>query len=429
MKKICFYINTDKIPIDLDFTDLNKGNPGYGATEYLFFLITSQLMMKYSDLIHVTLLTTTQINLPFHIRHAVTCSDLSALEYCTIRGIDILVFRPTTNIQFYDCLRKTNLKAISWAHNKISYELAELLNNSDKVVRNICVGYNQALDIVGHSLFKKTDVIRNPALNNLVKREISDPVITYMGHISEDRGLHILLESWKEIKKRVKDAKLYIIGSARLYDRDHSVGANGITDEIYEKKIQQYLFSEDGKKDDSIFFLGILGQEKSKVFSTTMVGVINPYGYESLGVSGLEMAAAGVPIVTINKHGQSEVVKHGFTGFLFNRRNEFIHFIIKLLEDRPLNEQLGHNARIWVNNSFSFDNVVETWKDLLSQDFYYNNKPNHSFLKEVKLSPVKSFDLLMNNLSTPLIQMPTIFKFKGKYTGLIKKVKSIIFLK
>lgn len=426
MRKICFFINTDKIDNTLVFTNLLRGNPGIGATEYLFFLISSQLKTKYNNMFEIFLLTSTKIELSNQIQQTVIKSDILAIKYCIKRQIDILVCRPSESIEFYDYLSKTDLKVITWSHNKIEYGLAELLTNNKNIYRNICVGYNQALEIIGHPLFNKTEVIRNPSLISKVPRDLTYPAITYMGHISKSRGLHILLQNWKIIKKKVKHVKLNIIGTSRLYDRSVPIGNYGIAEESYEKQILKYIITKEGKLDDSVNVLGIVGQDKHKVFSKTSVGIINPYGYETSSISGLEMAAAGIPIVTLNKYGQSEVVKHGFTGYLFSKRKRFVYYILKLLDDSNLNNQLGNNARVWVDNVFSLDKTIEAWKDLVSLN-PISTEINHKFLSEANLSLINRFDVMMSKFSSPAIQMPNSLKLIAYYVRLKKKIKSIIF--
>ena len=102
------------------------------------------------------------------------------------------------------------------------------------------------------------------------------------------------------------------------------------------------------------------GSRKISILRNTMVGVVNPVGYEALPTSILEMAACGIPVVSINKYGQSEVVLHNSTGLLFNRK-EISEYIITLLKNKELNRELGDNAEKFVSQNFNLDEILAMW--------------------------------------------------------------------
>ena len=69
----------------------------------------------------------------------------------------------------------------------------------------------------------------------------------------------------------------------------------------------------------------------------------------------------GRPIVTTNVPGCREVVKHGENGLLVEKGNEdqLSAAIEVLLNDEPLREKMGRNARSIAEREFSIDKVLE----------------------------------------------------------------------
>lgn len=361
-RKITFFISLKSVK----FTDLSKpekGNPGIGATQFMFVLIASQLTLKYSEEMEILFLTDVDCKLPSNLEVKIVEDEFKAVSYSKKNKADLLIIRTSIEAELYSHINKIEQKVIVWSHNKIWGETVNIIASTPYVVRNICVGVRQALELVDHDIYKKTEVIFNPIMiPNQIEREIEKPTVTYIGHIEKSRGFHILAKIWKDVLKAVPDAQLNVIGSAALYDRNTKLGSLGIATEKYEREFKKYIVSSEGELLPSVNFLGIVGQEKNMIYKKTAVGVINPIGYETLGVSGLEMAACGVPVVTVNKSGQSEIVIHNKTGFLFNNINEFRKYVIELLINTELNNNFSEEARKNVDNSYNIDGVLHQWR-------------------------------------------------------------------
>jgi glycosyltransferase involved in cell wall biosynthesis len=66
---------------------------------------------------------------------------------------------------------------------------------------------------------------------------------------------------------------------------------------------------------------------------------------EHFGIATVEAMAAGCVPVVINKGGQSEIVRHGETGFLWNTVDELSHYTKVLTDDRALWQRMSDAAR------------------------------------------------------------------------------------
>lgn len=88
--------------------------------------------------------------------------------------------------------------------------------------------------------------------------------------------------------------------------------------------------------------------------------VVHPALMEGLGVSLLQAAACGVPLVAARAGGIPEVVRHGHNGLLVEPGNsrELAEAITTLLADPALAARFGTNGRALVRDEFSIDGMV-----------------------------------------------------------------------
>ncbi len=89
--------------------------------------------------------------------------------------------------------------------------------------------------------------------------------------------------------------------------------------------------------------------------------VVHPALMEGLGISLLQAAGAGLPIVAVSAGGMPEVVRDGYNGLLVPPSDTpaLIQAISQLLSDRMLMERMGQAGSALVENEFSIDRMVE----------------------------------------------------------------------
>jgi len=102
--------------------------------------------------------------------------------------------------------------------------------------------------------------------------------------------------------------------------------------------------------------------------------VVHPALMEGLGISLLQAAGAGVPIVAVNAGGMPEVVRDGINGLLVAPGDSaaLAAAIRRLLSDRPLMQRMGQAGRMLVASEFSIDRMVEgnlqVYRELYTSD-------------------------------------------------------------
>jgi glycosyltransferase involved in cell wall biosynthesis len=102
--------------------------------------------------------------------------------------------------------------------------------------------------------------------------------------------------------------------------------------------------------------------------------VVHPAVMEGLGVSLLQAAAAGVPIVATSVGGIPEIVQDGQNGFLvpYGDTSILSHAIIRLLTDHELAARFSRAGKARVQKHFSIQAMVQgnvqVYKEIIGQD-------------------------------------------------------------
>ncbi|HEC12906.1 MAG TPA: glycosyltransferase family 1 protein [Acidiferrobacteraceae bacterium] len=154
------------------------------------------------------------------------------------------------------------------------------------------------------------------------------------------KGHRYLLEAFQEISEALPNCHLLVFGKGPL-----------------ENKLQQqchHLGIE-----SRVHFLGFR-KDLARYLCCVDV-VVHPAELEGLGVSLLQAAAAGVPIVATATGGIPEIVHHGVNGYLVpvGDIGGLTKHIISLLTNPELTQRLGAAGREIANKSFSIASMVQ----------------------------------------------------------------------
>jgi glycosyltransferase involved in cell wall biosynthesis len=101
------------------------------------------------------------------------------------------------------------------------------------------------------------------------------------------------------------------------------------------------------------------GRKKEELYLRTTVYVLPSY-YEGMPRSLLEAMSYGLPIVTTDINGVSDLVQDGIDGLLIKPGDiqGLAHKIIMLLRDEPLRVQLANNARVRIQKEFNVEDKL-----------------------------------------------------------------------
>lgn len=406
-----------------DFSTPEKGNPGVGGSEYLFLLLGYYLKNTYSNY-NITIFHYNVNKLPDGINDNIVANEIELIEKASELDDCILIHQINKSADWYNRIANTDIKDIAWAHCYIGYSEAALIAQNDNVKRVVFVGKEEYDSYIDDDVIKKADYVFNminTASIAIRRGENYEKSVTYMGSLVEGKAFHLLAEIWPKILKRVPDAKLNVIGSGKLYNRNAKLGKYEIADENYEKKFMPYLTDQNGDILSSVHFYGLMKEGREEIFINSAVGVVNPAGKdETFCLSAIEMELCGLPVVSIRKYGLCDTIIHNQTGLLYRRKKQFADYIIKLLTDNTLNKNLGKNGPEFVTKNFDANKVIKEWNRVLLDVIYERkatyNKPAANFWNDYKLLKI-SMRIIRINLNIRFI--PSVLNIKY----IVKKLK------
>lgn len=98
------------------------------------------------------------------------------------------------------------------------------------------------------------------------------------------------------------------------------------------------------------------------------------------GIKFLEYSALGVPGVYSNLDPYALVVTQGYDGFLATSTEEWINYLIQLIENPSLRVTMGRNAQNTIKEKWLLSNHVDLWLETYSQAFETKSNPKKTFL-------------------------------------------------
>lgn len=204
------------------------------------------------------------------------------------------------------------------------------------------------------------------------------PSLLFVGHLSEVKGAHSLLQVWRLIRRESEDITLTVVGGRRLYGSDYNVGSFGLAAPEFEEAYIKPLVREFGSLDAAnIHFAGVLHpKEMLSLFGQTWLGIVNMNWFGSLETfcqSGTQMLANGLPVVSYARGALPETL--GRSGGAFLLRNpdiqETARAILDLLSRPDELSQAGERGRRFALENYNTDKIVSNWEALLTNPDEY----------------------------------------------------------
>lgn len=171
------------------------------------------------------------------------------------------------------------------------------------------------------------------------------PILGTVGSLVNIKGHKYLFEAMVKIKEEFPQVRLLVVGEGPLEEK---------LKKLAEKLGLESVIIFTGFRKDIPEILGILD-----VFVLASLK-------EGLGVSLLEAASYGLPIVATNVGGIPEVVKDGITGFLVPPKDSktLAEKIIYLLAHPEEAQKMGENGKEWIRKNFSVEKMVNKYATL-----------------------------------------------------------------
>ncbi|KKQ92653.1 MAG: Glycosyltransferase, group 1 family protein [Candidatus Woesebacteria bacterium GW2011_GWB1_39_10] len=209
-------------------------------------------------------------------------------------------------------------------------------------------------ELILHNSKSKIVVISNGVDTNKFVPKIRTKTnfrILYIGRLSAEKNVDVIIKAFKIIRKKINEATLEIVGD----------GPAAKTLKILVKKLGLTKM---------VVFCGYVPREKlvsyynrCDIFATGSAMEVQP-------LTVLEAMSCGLPIVGINKAGVAGMIKNGVNGFLIPTPNshKMADKIIEILVDDGLRAKMGkYNRKIALKNrpNLSIKKLERLYKDIL----------------------------------------------------------------
>jgi glycosyltransferase involved in cell wall biosynthesis len=171
--------------------------------------------------------------------------------------------------------------------------------------------------------------------------EKEDNLILYVGRITFNKGLHVLLESLRYLTKSVH---LVIIGPM-----DCSF--------MHSQRILKLMERENQKGKHKITYLGGMPHEEVIEWYQKASIFVLPSFMEAFPVVLLEALSCETPVIATPVGGVPEAVKNSENGILVPMKNpqKLAEAIQHLLDNKEVRVRLGREGRKWVIRNFSLE--------------------------------------------------------------------------
>jgi phosphatidylinositol alpha-mannosyltransferase len=168
-----------------------------------------------------------------------------------------------------------------------------------------------------------TDVF-NPHVPRPAALRTDVPVILFLGRFDPRNGLTTLIESFKKIRGRNREAQLVVVGDGPL--RKHYYRAAG--------------------GDPDITFVGSVLHERPSYYAHSAMYAC-PTTKASFGITLLESMACETPVVCSDIYGFRDVVKHEREALMVHcgNQDDLADALVRLLDDETLRARLGRRGR------------------------------------------------------------------------------------
>jgi len=166
--------------------------------------------------------------------------------------------------------------------------------------------------------------------------------VLYVGRLVYRKGVHVLLQAFREVAREVAEARLVIAGSGYLEPALRALALSlGLRGRVEFK----------GAVDDEV---------KASLYRESQVVVVPSLYGEGFGIVAIESMASGTPVVASSVGGLREVVRHEVDGLLVRPGSvrALAEAIRSVLTDRALRERLSRSARARVESEYSWSSIA-----------------------------------------------------------------------
>ncbi|MFC1604488.1 glycosyltransferase family 4 protein [Planctomycetota bacterium] len=291
------------------------------------------------------------------------------LVYVLIKRIKVVHFiwivSPCLDYRFISLLQLTGCHVVYTAHNPFPHEpkagdirkYSRIYQRVDHVIaltnytRNEIIAHcgipSEKISVIPHgdyeSLFSRYGC--NTDLAQDVRQKAGGrKIIAFLGHIRPYKGLEVFVDAFGLIKQRMPDSFFLVAGSVLVGDKKD-----------WEEKL-----AGNCKPDDLWPDIRFVPVEDIKAYLSVIDVLVQPYISASQSGNTVMAYAAGVPVISTNVGGLTEMTEDGKTGYVVAPRNpEAIADAISRCFEDDNYKKMSQNARQAAVEQFNWEKIAE----------------------------------------------------------------------
>jgi glycosyltransferase involved in cell wall biosynthesis len=190
--------------------------------------------------------------------------------------------------------------------------------------------------------------------------------LVFVGRVSPEKGVHVLIEAFRTVAARHPDASLDIIGHTHpmpqafycdLADDEERAALLPFYRDDYFQRVKQLLPLEVTNR---VRFVGTVDHQSiHKVYQNADICLIPSICEEAFGMPAAEAMAAGVPVIGARTGGIPEIIDDGHTGFLVPKYDSdaLAAAMCRLLENDEMRLSMGRAGRERCAAQFTWDKL------------------------------------------------------------------------
>ncbi|MCA9251126.1 MAG: glycosyltransferase family 4 protein [Phycisphaerales bacterium] len=192
--------------------------------------------------------------------------------------------------------------------------------------------------------------------------------ILFVGRLSPEKGVHVLIEAFEEIARRMPNAVLELVGPDGSAPKEFIVGLSDderikalsrFYDGDYASRLRTGCNAEAARR---VQFIGGLPQSELVARYRSADVLVNPSLSEAFGMSLVEAMACGTCVVAAKTGGMTEIVEPEVTGLLVeaDKAADLADAICRVLGDSTKRKDMGKAGRERVLKCFTWDTIADT---------------------------------------------------------------------
>ncbi len=185
-------------------------------------------------------------------------------------------------------------------------------------------------------------------LEGIVRINPDKRYLLYVGRLTPVKGVHVLIEAFREIHRKIPETRLIITGSSFF---------GGAAKTAYEQQLVELA----KPVSDAIEFTGYLPHDKLKyLYSAVDMVVFPPIWQEPFGLVMLEAMASGTCLVSSAVGGIPEVLEDQKNGILVepNNADALAKAVVSALANPAAMRQMEDSAREKIATGYAWERLV-----------------------------------------------------------------------